>query len=155
MLLLKRVGSAEQQSLREAAIPGDLQRVVLGARDIVGFPNRVVALVGPQGVEVHARIRRDDRRSWLVDIGFALQVQAATPDIGNAHNGIENLTLNSEVPIPGRRILEGAALRSDGQRKNVGRGPARIIGAAEASRLLSAGTAGCRRERLSRSRRGA
>ena len=92
MLLLKRVGRAELQSLGEALVPGDLERVVSGTGDVVGFANGVVALVRPQGIQIHAGIGQNRSDGGLVDIGLALLVQTAASDIGHAHDGIQQIS---------------------------------------------------------------
>src|SRR5439155_22045191 len=47
--LCQGVGDAKQYAVGEAPVEGRLERVVPRTGDVVGLPNRVVALVRPQG----------------------------------------------------------------------------------------------------------
>src|SRR2546425_475971 len=111
--LAKGVCDTEMQPSGESAIPGDLESVVAGAGDIVRLPNRVVALVRAQRVKIRPRGRvQHDFGPGLVNVGLALLVQTSASDITDCDNGAEGqLALNSEIPVPGFRILELAALR--------------------------------------------
>ena len=65
----------------EAAVPGDLQRLVHGIGYVVRFPNGAEAFKGPDRVQVDAWIRRCDRESRLIDVRFSLQMQPAASDV--------------------------------------------------------------------------
>ena len=71
------VAEAPHETVGEAAVPGGLQRVVLGAGDVVGAADGVEALVGAERVDVGGRVGQHRGDGGLVDVGFALLVQAA------------------------------------------------------------------------------
>src|SRR5262249_19715429 len=90
-------------------------------------------LVGPQSVEVRAgRSVQHDIRRRLIDVRFALQVNAAASHVSDADHRLEGqFPLHREVPVPRFRILEVAALGGYRKRKAVGARAARIVSAAE------------------------
>src|SRR5215467_124411 len=111
------IGSPEHEPAGIAAIPGYLQGVVPGTRDIVGLPDGTEALIGPQGIDVHAGVCGDDIEGRLIDVRFALQVQSATSDVRHAYQRLpEQLSLYGDVPVPGFGIAEVLALRCNHER---------------------------------------
>ena len=124
---------AEHESTGEAAVPGYLERVVHGVRHIISFPDGVVALVRPQGVDilelgfargwVNVKVGGIEKRAdWrLIDVRLPLQMYTATRHIANAEERFqEYLALHGEVPRPRFRILERLALRGHRQRETIG-----------------------------------
>src|SRR3984893_5965319 len=81
------VGRAELKAAVKASVPSHLQRVVHRIRDVIRSADRAEAFVRPNSVEIRAGIGSPNRKSWLVDVRLALQVQAAASDIGNAEDG--------------------------------------------------------------------
>ena len=128
----KRVRQAEQEAVGEAAVPCQLERVIAGTGDIIGFPNGAVAQIRPKGVDIDARIRSDNVGSRLVDISLPLQVQTATAHITKGENRFpEHFPLNGEVPVPRFRVFEGLALSGHYQGNTIRPAPARLVHGAE------------------------
>ncbi len=77
--------------------------------------------IRPQGIQVDPRVGRDHIRRRLVDVGLALQVQAAAAYVRQGEDGFPwQLPLHGEIPRPSFRILEGLALRGYCQGETIG-----------------------------------
>ena len=84
-----------------------------------------------QRVSINADVFLKRANRQLIDIAFALRVQAATTDIADFQLRTEtNLTFEGSVPGPGLRILEDRVLRRDLLRENITGFATRIINAA-------------------------
>src|SRR5205085_10348124 len=68
-------------------------------------------------VDVNPWIRRHCSGSWLIDVGFALQMQSATSHIRDtSRRPPRQFSLHREVPVPRFRVPQISGLRSDHQR---------------------------------------
>src|SRR4029077_3739495 len=111
------IGSAELKALAEAAAPIDLEGVVNGVGDVIGFTDGAETQVGANRIDIHGWVGGPFCGGWLIDVGLALLVQATVPDVGNAEYGTpRQLALDSSVPGPGLGIFEGFALGGDNER---------------------------------------
>src|SRR5262249_39260287 len=101
------VGDAKQQPARVATVPGNLQRVVRRASDVIRFADGPESLVWSNEVYVGRRVCSSRRQGRLVDIRFALKVQASARHVSNAHQRLpKHLAFERDVPSPGLWVLE-------------------------------------------------
>src|SRR5258707_14889437 len=87
--LRERVRRAELKAIIKPPVPSHLERVIHGVSNIVRFANGAETLVGPKSIDVDAFVSGigNNGEGRLVNVRFALQVQAAAGDIRNGEEG--------------------------------------------------------------------
>ena len=133
----KGVGNAEAEAGGEAAFDANLEAVVHGRSGVFGDADDAHAEIGAEGIDVDARVGEDGARLELVDVAFALVMNAAAADVADFHGEIPGeLASEGGVPVPGHGDFEDRVLDGHGEGEDAGGGAAGGVDVAVRDGLL-------------------